>query len=139
MTLAINHLTRMERGFICVAGVDLQMNRHVRPVLAGTRLGKGLLKKNGGPFDIGCVAELHHPQPTPTKPETEDHEFNAAAVRRHPDMDAAAFWKLLQGLESNRLSIPSRRQQGSPRLRRPTGGSIPGEPKAGAAAVSLQG
>jgi hypothetical protein len=38
MQIVINHLTRMQRGFMCVAGVDLATGRHVRPVLASQLL-----------------------------------------------------------------------------------------------------
>ena len=38
MKIVVNHLTRMQPGYICVAGLDFQTNAHVRPVLAGSRL-----------------------------------------------------------------------------------------------------
>ena len=43
----------MQSGYICVAGIDMQNNKHVRPVLARSRLTVDLLKRKGGPFDIG--------------------------------------------------------------------------------------
>src|SRR5260370_42124155 len=49
--LVINHLTRMQQGYICVAGVDLETGRHVRPVLR-RRMGTVNLVRNGGLFDM---------------------------------------------------------------------------------------
>jgi hypothetical protein len=37
MRIVVNHLTRMQPGYICVAGMERQGGRHVRPVLAGGR------------------------------------------------------------------------------------------------------
>jgi hypothetical protein len=33
MLILVHHLTRMQPGFICVAGLDADTERHVRPVL----------------------------------------------------------------------------------------------------------
>ena len=44
MQVVINHLTRMNTGYMCVAGLDLKNGKHVRPVLGG-RLGVELLRK----------------------------------------------------------------------------------------------
>ena len=32
MRIVINHLTRMRRGYICTAGIDLANGQHVRPI-----------------------------------------------------------------------------------------------------------
>lgn len=54
MKIAVNHLTRMQPGYICVAGIDLETGSHVRPVLPSGRLSAALLRRNGGPFDIAA-------------------------------------------------------------------------------------
>jgi hypothetical protein len=58
-----------------VAGVDVNTMDHVRPMLRHGRLTVGLLKRNGGPFDIGSVVDLgptayagHAPEPSPQLP-----------------------------------------------------------------------
>jgi hypothetical protein len=57
MQIIVNHLTRMQPGFICVAGVDVSSGRHVRPVL-GRRLTTDLLASKGGPFDMAELVDL---------------------------------------------------------------------------------
>jgi hypothetical protein len=54
MRIIVNHLTRMQPGYICVAGVDVSSGQHVRPELRG-RLTTDLLTLNGGPFDIASL------------------------------------------------------------------------------------
>ncbi|MGH3145870.1 MAG: hypothetical protein ACRDTR_08730, partial [Rubrobacter sp.] len=58
MRILVNHLTRMQPGYVCVAGLQLDTPNHVRPVLRRGRLTTGLLGLNGGPFDIGAVVVL---------------------------------------------------------------------------------
>lgn len=104
MKIVVNHLTRMQPGYVCVAGIDLQTNAHVRPVLANRRLTTDLLKRNGGPFDIGVVVDLESTQHRGGPPEVEDYVFdssNASAVR---ELSSDRFWKLLKGLAQTKLS-----------------------------------
>jgi hypothetical protein len=54
MQIVVNHLTRMQLGYICVAGVDVSSGQHIRPVLR-SRLNVDLLARNGGPFDLGIL------------------------------------------------------------------------------------
>src|SRR5215210_1099974 len=58
MRILVDHLTRMQPGYFCAAGIDLESGRHVRPVLRRGRLTTDLLGTNGGPFDIGSVLDL---------------------------------------------------------------------------------
>ena len=58
MQILVNHLTRMQPGYICVAGVDVNTLGHVRPVLPRARLTTDLLRGNGGPLDIASVVDL---------------------------------------------------------------------------------
>lgn len=95
MQLVVNHLTRMQHGTICVAGVDPATGRHVRPVLRYASLPPAMLPRNGGVFDIGHVVELGTPFPLPQPPHVEDHVFDPwrAALVRHADPEE--FWDLL--------------------------------------------
>jgi hypothetical protein len=78
MKIVVNHLARMQQGYICVAGVDIETFKHIRPVLPSTRLGTNLLVRNGGPFDMAVVVDLGKLTPNPQRPEIEDHIFSSA-------------------------------------------------------------
>ena len=54
MQLVINHLTRMQQGCMCTAGIDLATGLHVRPVL-DRQMTIDMLSVYGGPFDIGRI------------------------------------------------------------------------------------
>ena len=56
MRIVVNHLTRMQPGYICVAGIDVQDNEHIRPVLGRARLTVDLLARNGGAFDVVALS-----------------------------------------------------------------------------------
>lgn len=75
MQLAINHLTRMQPGLICTAGVDLSSGRHIRPVVGGG-LSSQLLARNGGPLDLGRIIELGPSEFCGAVPEIEDRRFS---------------------------------------------------------------
>ena len=48
MKIVITDLTRMNDGHICVAGIEVESLRRVRPVSG--RLPSRLLRRNGGPL-----------------------------------------------------------------------------------------
>ncbi|MBW3540976.1 MAG: hypothetical protein KY476_11955 [Planctomycetes bacterium] len=95
MRLAINHLTRMQPGNMCVAGIDLDTGRHVRPVW-GSNLRTKNLVRHGGVFDIACVVELGWTQFCGERPHVEDHRFNPEDARVVETLPAAQFWQLLE-------------------------------------------
>jgi hypothetical protein len=96
MRILVNHLTRMQPGYFCAAGVDLETETHVRPVLRRGRLTTDLLSTNGGPFDIGAVLDLGPTANAGRAPELEDHRFDPAGTRRLFDDDADGFWHALE-------------------------------------------
>lgn len=103
MRIVVNHLTRMSEGYVCVAGVDLATNSHVRPVFHYGRLPESLLRREGGPFDVGVEVDLGKVTPRPADPEREDHVFDpakASAVGRFADLK---YWKLLNSIAGRRL------------------------------------
>ena len=57
MQLVVSHVTRMQPGYICVAGVEITRGKRVRPVTYG-RLPTSLLAREGGPFDMAALVEL---------------------------------------------------------------------------------
>jgi hypothetical protein len=102
--IVINHLTRMRAPHVCVAGIDVETQRHVRPVLPGVQqLTTALLRTHGGPFDIAVEVELGRTSKVATPPEVEDHIFEPArakALRTFLDHD---FWSLLEAVSAQRL------------------------------------
>lgn len=94
MRIVVNHLTRMQPGYICVAGIDPESGDHVRPVLGG-RLRAELLAKNGGPFDIATLVDLGPTQHRGSPPETEDHLFTPASASIVRDVAPDRFWRVL--------------------------------------------
>lgn len=96
MRMVVNHLTRMEAGYICVAGVEWETGAHVRPVLAGQRLGADLLLSRGGLFELGAIIELGPTVPVGRPPEVEDHQFDPAQARRLGRMRGDDFWSMLE-------------------------------------------
>lgn len=94
MRIAISHLTRMRPGYICVAGIDLDTGRHVRPVLAG-RLPRSLLLQEGGVFEIGSVVELGTVKHVGKAPETEDYLFHPKSARVIDKLDDDQFWTVI--------------------------------------------
>jgi hypothetical protein len=76
----------MQPGYICVAGIDLDTGRHIRPVTDGRRLGAHLLRYNHGPFDIGAVIDLGTVRYVGRAPEVEDYDFNPRRVTAVGDM-----------------------------------------------------
>jgi hypothetical protein len=104
LKIVVNHLTRMQPGYICVAGLDLQTNAHVRPVLDRSRLTVNLLKRKGGPFDIAVVIDLGDTKPQGTPPEIEDHLFDPGQLTAVKELSAERFWKLLKSVSRSTIT-----------------------------------
>lgn len=103
MRIVINHLTRMQKGFICVAGVDVQSKRHVRPVL-GSQLRSELLAEHGGPFSLRSIVDLGTTHFVGSVPEIEDRQFSSEQVRVLGEMPEAEFQQLLDSVAEDELS-----------------------------------
>lgn len=103
MRIIVNHLTRMQPGYICVAGVDLQTGKHVRPVQIG-RLSRTRLTRYGGPFDIATLVDLGRVEYAGSPPKAEDYRFSFDET--HPYFVAAPrdFWYLLDRTAQRRLA-----------------------------------
>jgi hypothetical protein len=92
----------MQKGFICVAGVDLAMEQHVRLMLQ-SQMRKDMLCRHGGPFDMGCLVDIGWTKYIGSPPETEDYLFHRSQTRRLGDMPAGEFWALLKKLAKPKL------------------------------------
>jgi hypothetical protein len=103
LKIVVNHLTRMQQGYFCVAGLDVNTHEHVRPVLPGQRLPTSLLKRYGGPFDMGVIVELGAVNATPQRPDVEDYVFERAKLRAAGTDDPGKFWRRLQQVARTRL------------------------------------
>lgn len=104
MRIVTTHLTRMQKGYVCVAGVDPETGQHVRPVLPLGSLSAQLLASHGGPFDLAALVDLGPTSPSPNPPETEDHVFDPRNARRLERLADDQFWNLLGRLARTRLS-----------------------------------
>jgi len=99
----VNHLTRMQPGYICVAGVDVSNGHHVRPILRG-RLTTDLLASKGGPFDLAALVDLGTVACCGHAPETEDYYFDPRTVHSIRLLPPALFWEFLQHIARNSLA-----------------------------------
>lgn len=95
MQIIVNHLTRMQTGYMCVAGINTANNQHIRPVLRD-RLKIDLLALNGGPFDIGSLVDLGQVRYCGSPPEVEDYYFNLQNIRSKGVLPPEQFWQRLQ-------------------------------------------
>jgi hypothetical protein len=94
MRIVVSHLTRMTKGRICVAGIDLTTGEHIRPVL-DRHLSISLAATHGGPFALGAVLDLSSTRNVARRPETEDRLFRLDRLTVKPAMPSASFWRVL--------------------------------------------
>jgi hypothetical protein len=104
MRIVVNHLTRMQPGYICVAGLDPDTGRHVRPCLPQGRLSARCLARYHGPFDVAVLVDLGPTTPRSSPPETEDELFDPRQTRRVRVLSAAEYWALLQSVSATKLT-----------------------------------
>ncbi len=115
MRIVVNHLTRMSPGYICVAGVEPESLRHIRPTLPH-RLERSLLLGYGGLFDIGAVVDIGDAVDEGIAPEVEDHLFFRTEASFVKMATADEFWALLDKVSKRRLVEifgPDLRQNGA--------------------------
>ncbi|MDQ3965225.1 MAG: hypothetical protein M3246_02040, partial [Actinomycetota bacterium] len=101
--ILVNHLTRMQPGYVCVAGVDVHTLNHVRPVLRYGRLTTDLLRLNGGPLDIASVVDLGPTAYAGYAPELEDYYFDPARARWLFDDEPDDYWGFLNQISQESL------------------------------------
>jgi hypothetical protein len=104
MRMVVTQLTRMRAPRICVAGIDPDTGRHVRPTTASEHpLTLELLAEEGGPFALGALLELGAVTPDPRPPESEDHLFDPKSARLLGQLSSARYLELLSGHAHDRL------------------------------------
>ena len=107
MRILVNHLTRMQPGYFCVAGIDPETKAHVRPVLRHGRLTTDLLSTVNGPFDVGSVVDLGPATYAGHAPELEDYRFDPASARWLFDEEPDDYWDALEGVAQQDLDRSS--------------------------------
>jgi hypothetical protein len=104
MRIVINHLTRMDIGYCCVAGIQRGTNTHVRPVLNKQRLGVNLLLRHNSLFDIATEVELGSVKFNGSAPEVEDWVFDPSSSQVVSEViPSRDFWDLLQSCTHQHL------------------------------------
>ncbi len=91
MEILICHLTRMSAGKICVAGIDIATNMHVRPVFPMGNFTIQDLRANGGTMEIGAVVDIGDAVKSGYPPEVEDHDVKRKNLRYIKTLSANAF------------------------------------------------
>jgi hypothetical protein len=104
MRIIVNHLTRMQPGYMCTAGVDVTTGEHVRPVLQG-RLRTELLVRHGGFIDMASLIDLGPVEHCGAAPELEDYRFDLRRASAVSLVAAPHFWALLQRVAQTRLGV----------------------------------
>ncbi len=103
MKIVVNHLTRMGAGYVCVAGVDMETGKHVRPVLPEGPLPVDFLVRYRGPFDMGRLVDLGSVRPHPARPHVEDCVIVPSRLKPLGSLPRGEFWELLQRLSKDSL------------------------------------
>jgi len=85
----------MAAGFICVAGISVETNQHVRPVCTRARLPLKWSSVEGGAFGVGNVVDLGPVRDLGAPPEVEDRQFREQHLRLIDRLSPEAFWDLL--------------------------------------------
>jgi hypothetical protein len=103
MYLVITHLTRMQPGSICVAGIDPDTGRQIRPVI-GRCFTRDFLYQNGGPFQIAAAVDLGQTTYVGHAPEYEDHRIDPNSLRYLGRLTADDFWSVLRKTSKHHLA-----------------------------------
>jgi hypothetical protein len=89
---------------ICVAGIEPDSRRHIRPTTpANDPIDRRLLDEEGGPFGIGTLVDLGAVRANPSRPESEDHLFVTASARDVRQLDPDEYWQLLDEVAEDDL------------------------------------
>ena len=94
MRILVNHLTRMNHPFVCVAGVRTD-GTHIRPVLDQGQLERSLLRSEGGPFALGSVVDLGDTRCRRVPPEVEDVVFCPELMKPEKILSSNEFGEVM--------------------------------------------
>jgi hypothetical protein len=83
---------------ICIAGIDPNTRRHVRPTTGSSNpLTRASLTDENGPFVLGALVELGDTTPNPNPPEVEDRLFWPKQARVLGRLSPQRYLDLLHG------------------------------------------
>lgn len=104
MQIVVNHLTRMAAPRICIAGIDPETGRHIRPTTPSTDpIERSMLDEEGGPFGIATLVDLGNVRANPSRPESEDHLFATAAATDIKQLEPDEYLQLLDDIAEDDL------------------------------------
>ncbi len=105
MQIVVNHLTRMNEGRICVAGINPVSRRHVRPVSElGETFDRGLLAANGAELRVTALVDLGDVSPHPDPPHSEDHLTSLTEIHLVRYLDRAEYLRALESVRVDSLA-----------------------------------
>ncbi len=103
--IVVNHLTRMAHPRICVAGVETESGRLLRPITAkDDLLTRKLLVEEGGPLQLGARVELGATVRQFHPPETEDCFCVSSRFRRLGAIGRDEYLELIDGTAEDSLA-----------------------------------
>lgn len=89
----------MSGSRICIAGIDTERGRHVRPVTPpGDSLTRRLLVDEGGSLEVGAVIDLGSPTAVPSPPETEDHRIATQDLDHCETLEDEEYLEVLEAV-----------------------------------------
>ena len=103
MQILINHLTRMQAGFICAAGIDLQSGLHIRPI-SQRPLSAQLLRCHGGPLELGRVLDMGSSSFAGSVPEIEDRMSDPTLWKAGERYSSQQFFDIVSTVASDSLT-----------------------------------
>ena len=103
MQILINHLTRMQAGFICAAGIELQTGLHIRP-MSQRPLSSQLLRCHGGPLELGRVLDMGNSSFAGSVPEIEDRMSDVTKWTAGERYSSPQVFELMSTVASDSLT-----------------------------------
>jgi hypothetical protein len=95
----------MEAPRICLAGIQPQTGRHVRPTTGRSNpLTRELLAEEGGPLALGALIDLGEVRASPDPPATEDHLFWPGRIAVLGRLSARRYLEVLRAHSRPTLS-----------------------------------
>jgi hypothetical protein len=112
---------------ICIAGIEVDSKRHLRPVTAMDDLiTRSLLVEEGGRLELGTGLELGPTTATPNRPEAEDHFCQTSNFEALGVLSGQEYCDLLTRVEGGDLGTafgPGLRRNGNTYAMEPDGGA----------------
>ena len=98
MEVLITDVTRMQKGYICVAGIDVQTGQRIRPVLAEEQIPLDWTPAHGGIVDYRRIIDIGPGRFIGRTPEIEDVLVTRGDLALRRTMQPHEFLETLQGV-----------------------------------------